>query len=87
VKFFGRGDNRADRSMQILEEVRRSGSHWACTYPKGKRPRMVRDGATMFMGRLVKDPNDILIFGRARGGWTGCSMPASPCQHSCRAVE
>ncbi len=65
VKFFGRGDNRAHRSMQILEEVRRSGSHWACTYPKGKRPRMVRDGATMFMGRLVEGPNDILIVGRA----------------------
>jgi hypothetical protein len=65
VKFFGRGDNRADRSMQILEEVRRSGSHWACTYPKGKRPRMVQDGATMFMGRLVKEPNDTLVYGRA----------------------
>lgn len=65
VKFFGRGGNRADRSMQILEEVRQSGSHWACTYPKGKRPRMVHDGAIMFMGRLVKDPKDILIYGRA----------------------
>jgi hypothetical protein len=51
--------------MQILEEVRQSGSHWACTYPKGKRPRMVHDGAIMFMGRLVKDPKDILIYGRA----------------------
>jgi PLD-like domain len=65
VKFFGRADNRADRSRQILEEVRRSGSHWACTYPRGKRPRMVQDGATMFMGRLVKEPNDTLIYGRA----------------------
>jgi hypothetical protein len=65
VKFFGRGDNRADRSMGILEEVQRSGSHWACTYPKGKRPRKVQDGAVMFMGRLVKEPNDILIYGRA----------------------
>lgn len=65
VKFFGEGDNRADRSMQILEEVRRSGSHWACTYPKDKRPRKVQDGAIMFMGRLVKEPNDTLIYGRA----------------------
>ena len=65
VKFFGRGDNRADRSMGILEEVRRSGSNWACTYPKGKRPRKVQDGAIMFMGRLVKEPNDIVIYGRA----------------------
>jgi phospholipase D-like protein len=65
VKFFGEGHNRADRSMQILEEVRRSGSHWACTYPKDKRPRKVQDGAIMFMGRLVKEPNDTLIYGRA----------------------
>lgn len=67
VKFFGEGDNRADRSMEIFEEVRRSGSHWACTYPKGKRPRKVQDGAVMFMGRFVREPNDILIYGRAVG--------------------
>jgi hypothetical protein len=67
VKFFGESDNRAARSMPVFEEVGRSGSHWACTYPKGKRPRQVRDGAVMFMGRLVKDPNDILIYGRAIG--------------------
>lgn len=39
VKFFGRADNRALLSMGIDEEVIRSGSHWACTYPSGKRPR------------------------------------------------
>jgi len=67
VKFFGESHHRADRSKQTLKEVRRSGSHWACTYPKGKRPRSVQDGAIMFMGRLVKEPNDILIYGRAVG--------------------
>jgi hypothetical protein len=67
VKFFGEGDNRADRAKPILDEVQRSGSHWACTYPKNKRPRSVRDGAVMFLGRLVNEPNDILIFGRAIG--------------------
>jgi hypothetical protein len=67
VKFFGEGDNREDRSRAVVEEVRRSGCHWACTYPKDKRPRQVQDGALMFMGRLVKEPNDILIFGRAVG--------------------
>jgi hypothetical protein len=36
VKFFGRGSNRASRSMRILEEVRRSGPHWAGTYPEGR---------------------------------------------------
>ncbi len=67
VKFFGVSSKRADRSMPVLEEVERSGCHWACTYPKGKRPRKVKDGALMFMGRLVKEPNDIMIFGRAVG--------------------
>ncbi len=65
VKFFGESRNRADRSTAVFDEVQRSGCHWACTYPKGKRPRQVRNGAVMFMGRLVKDPNDILIYGRA----------------------
>ena len=72
VKFFGEGDNRAEPSQPVLEEVRRSGCHWACTYPVGKRPRQVRDGAELFMGRLVGPPNDILIFGRA------CAMQHEP---------
>lgn len=38
-----------------------------CTYPKGKRPRRVEDGAIMFMGRLVYAPTDTIIFGRAVG--------------------
>jgi hypothetical protein len=67
VKFFGESDNRAQRSMPVIEEVESSGSHWACTFPAGKRPRIVEDGALMFMGRLVKDPDDTLIYGRAVG--------------------
>jgi len=67
VKFFGESTNRADRSLAVIDEVKRSGSHWACTFPKGKRPRMVQDGATMFMGRMVESPDDILIYGRATG--------------------
>jgi hypothetical protein len=65
VKFFGESKNRAQHTIQVLDEVRGSGCHWACTY--GKRPKQVRDGALMFMGRLVQDPNDILIYGRAVG--------------------
>lgn len=67
VKFFGTSTNRAERSKNVFEEVRGAGSHWACTYPKGKRPRKVHDGAIMFIGRMVKDPSDILIYGRAIG--------------------
>jgi len=65
VKFFGESDNRAQRSLNVLEEVDSSGSHWACTYPQGKRPRSVHDDAVMFMGRLVGKPNDTIVYGRA----------------------
>ena len=65
VKFFGESTNRCSQKILILEEVKRSGCHWACTYPKGKRPRQVKDGDVMFMGRMVKEPDDILIYGRA----------------------
>ncbi len=67
VKFFGESHKRAAHTTDVLEEVKRSGCHRACTYPKGKRPRRVKDGAIMFMGRMVKDPNDIMIYGRATG--------------------
>ena len=67
VKFFGEGNKRSDRSERVIDEVNSSESHWACTFPKGKRPRMVKDGAIIYMARMVKDPNDILIYGRAIG--------------------
>jgi hypothetical protein len=67
VKFFGESDNRTGHASPVLYEVERSGCHWACTYPKGKRPRRVEDGAIMFMARLVRAPTDTMIFGRAVG--------------------
>jgi len=65
VKFFGEGTNRLERSFSIFSEIERAGCHWACSYPK--RPRQPKDGALLYMGRLVKGPNDILIFGRGIG--------------------
>jgi len=67
VKFFGEGSNRSERNISVIKEVQRSGSHWACSYPKGKRPRSVQDGDVIFIARLVQDPQDILIYGRAIG--------------------
>lgn len=64
IKFFGRGDNRARRSYAVADAVKSAGCHRACTYPRGKRPRQVSDGAIIFMARLVKNPPDIIIFGR-----------------------
>lgn len=66
VKFFGEGSNREDPSLLVLHEVDSSGCYFACNYPKGKKPRSVKDGAIMFMARLV-NTKDILIFGRAIG--------------------
>ena len=65
VKFFGEAHNRAPRHYHVLEELRRGGAHWACTYPVGKRPRAPRDGDAMFMSRLVHGPDDTMIYGRA----------------------
>ncbi len=67
VKFFGVSSKRVERSMSVITEVDRSGCHWACTYPKGKRPKQVEDGAVLFMARMMKDPPDMLIYGRAIG--------------------
>ena len=51
VKFFGEGHGRVSLSEAVLAEVRRSGCHWACTYPKkGGHPRAPRDG------RLPRSP-------------------------------
>jgi hypothetical protein len=65
VKFFGEGHNRAPLDASIIGEIGGAGCHWACTYPKSARPRTVRDGDTMFMGRMTHTPNDTMIFGRA----------------------
>lgn len=64
VKFFGKGDARAEPSMLVVDEVNGSTSHWALSYPATKIPRGVKGGALMFIGRLSKS-NDILIYGRA----------------------
>ena len=64
VKFLGEGSNRVALDVPVFEELDSSGCHWACAYPKGKRPRSVKDGAVLFLARLVEG-NDIVIFGRA----------------------
>lgn len=67
IKFFGNADNRAPRNRQINELIAENGATWACTYPKSKPPRQVQDGDVIYMARLVENPNDILIFGKAIG--------------------
>jgi hypothetical protein len=67
VKFFGLGRQRITRSVPVLDEAKASDSYWACSYPKGRRPRQVQDGDVLFPARMVRDPNDIIIYGRAIG--------------------
>ena len=70
VKFLGEGDNREPLSYPTLDEVTGAGCHWALAYPAGsvrhpRRPTGVKDGAVMFISRLVDGPDDIRVFGRA----------------------
>lgn len=67
IKFFGSSNTRADRENTVIDEINRSDCHRVCTYPKGRRPREVKDNSIMFISRLVDKPNDILIYGRAIG--------------------
>ena len=65
VKFLGTTKYRQELSASIIEEIEDDGIHWAVCYPTNRRPRSVRDGDVIFMGRLTHGPNDIRIFGRA----------------------
>ena len=65
VKFLGRSDNRVPITFPTIDEIDSAGCHWALCYPN-RRPRKVRDGAVMFIGRLTDEP-DIRVFGRAVG--------------------
>jgi hypothetical protein len=67
VKFFGTAGDRFEHDHSVLDEVDRSGCYFACNYPTVKKPRQVRDGAVMFMTRMVQHPIDMLVFGRGIG--------------------
>lgn len=65
VKFLGTADDRVSISSSIEEEVRLVGCHRKLHYPKKKRPKVVKDGAAMFIARLTDEPDDVRVFGRA----------------------
>ena len=67
IKLLGKADNRVPITSSTIQEIENSDCHWAVCYPTNKRPRSVRDGAVIFMGRLTRNPNDIQVFGRAIG--------------------
>ena len=63
VKLLGKSDNRMSLDTATIKELELGGCHWAVAYKK--RPRRVKDGDVIFMGRLTKSPNDVRVFGRA----------------------
>jgi len=65
VKFFGKANDRADPSKPVIKEIERTGSHWALSYPNGKRPRQPETGDVMFISTLVGPQQDMLVYGRA----------------------
>jgi len=67
VKFLGESKDRVPLSCTTYDEIVRSGCHKLLAYPSTKRPRNVKDGAIMFVGRLTQNPADIRVFGRAIG--------------------
>lgn len=67
IKFFGTSDNRVNWNFSVKEEIKRAECHYACAWPKGKRPRQISDNDVIFMSRLTKEPNGHAVFGRAWG--------------------
>lgn len=61
VKFTGTAKDRAARSWPIRE----AGHTYQKACYDSRPPTGVKEGAVMFLSRLVADPNDIIIFGRA----------------------
>lgn len=66
VKFQGKSDDRVPLTFSTIEEIERSGCHWAVSYPNSKRPRGVQEDAIIFIGRMTDD-NDVRVFGWAVG--------------------
>lgn len=65
VKFAGRGNDRAELTVAVLDEIRRSGAFMFGSYPtRSGHPTRVNDGDTLFMSRMTED-GDMRIIGRA----------------------
>lgn len=70
LKLFGTTSNRKQATDLIIEDLHEGTTHYAYGYPKGRRPRIVEDGAIMLAARLGKNrkgENETWVFGRAIG--------------------
>lgn len=65
IKFFGNSKHRVLLDFTVREEIERALCHYACGFPKKKKPRQVNEGDIIFMARMTANPDDYSIFGRA----------------------
>ncbi|QSB29084.1 phospholipase D family protein [Flavobacterium sp. CLA17] len=65
IKFYGTNYERAERDVEIIEEVSGTHCHFAVTFSKSNgRPRRYQDGDIIYLARMVSG-GDYAIFGRA----------------------
>lgn len=67
VKFFATGNARAPVTWTCRQAIESAECHYACTYPRDRRPRQVKHGDIVYMAYLTRDPWGHAIFGRAVG--------------------
>lgn len=65
IKFYGTNYERADRDVEVIDEVSGTHCHFAVTFSKSNgRPRRYQDGDIVYLARMING-GDYSIFGRA----------------------
>jgi HKD family nuclease len=65
IKFYGRGDDRADWNETVKELVEGTHCHFAVTFPDpSRRPRRYNEGDIIYMARMITG-QEYAIFGKA----------------------
>lgn len=65
VKFFGTAHSRVSLTSTVREEIKEALCHYACCFSEKKKPRQFRDGDIVYMARMICNPKDYAIFGKA----------------------
>ncbi len=65
LKFFGTDDKRFFRQQTIRSEIIRSRCHCVAGFSPRRMPVQFAPGDILFLGRMVKAPDDYVVFGRA----------------------
>lgn len=65
IKFFGKSNHRVPLDFIIKKEIEGALCHYACGFPKNKKPRQINEGDIIFMARMTTNPEDYSVFGRA----------------------